>query len=106
MLSLVKKEVDLIDSVDYFMRNNAPFASTISFSWRSRFVILHHKVNEFVLKIYCDKEQFGHFIDQYVNDMIREIKVNKKLNEAGWDNQVVFLDRIEQTPDYFESAAF
>ena len=106
MLSLVKKEVDLIDSVDYFMRNNAPFASTISFSWRSRFVILHHKVNEFVLKIYCDKEQFGHFIDQYVNDMIREIKVNKKLNEAGWDNQVVFVDRIEQTPDYFESAAF
>ena len=106
MLSLVKKEVDLIDSVDYFMRNNAPFASTIYFSWRSRFVILHHKVNEFVVKIYCDKEQFGHLIDQYVNDMIREIKVNKKLNEAGWDNQVVFVDRIEQTPDYFESAAF
>ena len=106
MLSLVKKEVDLIDSVDYFMRNNAPFASTISFSWRSRFVILHHKVNEFVFKIYCDKEQFGHFIDQYVNDMIREIKVNKKFNEAGWVNQVVFVDRIEQTPHYFESAAF
>ena len=106
MLSLVKKKVDLIDSVDYFMRNDAPFASTISFSGRSRFVILHHKVNEFVLKIYCYKEQFGHLIDQYVNNVIREIKVNKKVNDAGWDNQVVFVDRIEQTPDYFESAAF
>ena len=88
------------------MRNNAPFGSTISFSRRSRFVILHQKVNEFVLKIYCNKEQFGHLIDQYVNDVIREIKVNKKVNDAGWDNQVVFVDRIEQTPDYFESAAF
>ena len=45
-------------------------------------------------------------MDHYVNDMIREIKVNKKLNDAGWDNQVVFVDRIEQTPDYFESAVF
>ena len=106
MLSLVKKKVDLIDSVEYFMRNNAPFASTISFSRRSRFVILHHKVNEFALKIYCDKEQFGHLIDQYVNDVIREIKVNKKVNDAGWDNQVVFVDRIEQTPDHFGTAAF
>ena len=88
------------------MRNDVPFASTISFSRRSRFVILHHKVNEFALKIYCYKEQLGHLIDQYVNDMIREIKFNKKVNDAGWDNQVVFVDRIEQTPDYFESAAF
>ena len=58
------------------------------------------------LKSTTIRKSLDNLMDHYVNDMIREIKVNKKLNDAGWDNQVVFVDRIEQTPDYFESAVF
>ena len=51
------------------MKNYANFASSISFSQSSRFVILDHSVNEeFILKIYYDKERFGHLIDQFVNE--------------------------------------
>ena len=85
------------------MKNNTPFAR------RSRFVILDRCVNgndEFVLKIYYDKEQYEHLIDQYVNEMIREIKSNMIPNDAGWDNQFVLVDRIENSPDYFESTVF
>lgn len=69
MISLLKHKVDLLDSVEIFMKNYANFASSISFSQRSRFVILDHSVNEeFILKIYYDKERFGHLIDQFVNE--------------------------------------
>ena len=59
MISLVNKRLCLVDSLNFFMKNNAPSASTISFSQRSRFVILDHKIedNEFCIKIYYDKEQ-------------------------------------------------
>ena len=108
MISSIKKRLDLVDSLDFFMRNNAPFASTISFSRRSRFVILEHEIkgNEFCIKIYCDKEQFGHLITQFVNEMIREIKGNKKLNDAGWDNSAVFVNETETTSEYFEYCVF
>lgn len=59
-MSSIKKRSDLIDSVDYFMKNNSPFASALSFSRRCRFVILDHcsnyndDIDEFVLKIYYD----------------------------------------------------
>ena len=85
------------------MKNNTPFAR------RSRFVILDRCVNgndEFVLKISYDKEQYEHLIDQYVNEMICEIKSNMIPNDAGWDNQFVLVDRIENSPDYFESTVF
>lgn len=85
------------------MKNNTPFAR------RRRFVILDRCVNgndEFVLKIYYDKEQYEHLIDQYVNEMICEIKSNMIPNDAGWDNQFVLVDRIENSPDYFESTVF
>lgn len=69
MISLLKHKVDLLDSVEIFMKNYANFASSISFSQSSRFVILDHSVNEeFILKIYYDKERFGHLIDQFVNE--------------------------------------
>ena len=36
--------------------------------------------------------------------MVREIKGNKRLNDAGWDNQLVIVDSIENSSNYFESA--
>ena len=74
MILLIKKRPCLVDSLEFFMKSNAPFASTISFSQRSRFVILDHEIegNEFRIKIYYDKEQFVHLITQYVNEMICE----------------------------------
>ena len=106
-MSLVKS-LNLIDSVDYFMKQYAPFASTIPFSRRSRFVILDHCVREteFTIKIYYDKEQFGHLITQFVNEMIRETKGNEELNIAGWDNTVVFVDETERASEYFEYFCF
>ena len=52
-MSLLKKNIDLVKSVDYFMRNNVPFCLNISFERRSRFVILDYSVDaeEFTLKI-------------------------------------------------------
>lgn len=38
--------------------------------------------------------------------MICEIEINKKLNDAGWNNQVVFVEEIEWSNNYFESAIF
>ena len=108
MISSIKKRLDLVDSLDFFMRNNAPFASTISFSRRSRFVILEHEIkgNEFCIKIYYDKEQFGHLTTQFVNEMIREIKGDKKLNDAGWDNSAVFVNETETASEYLECCVF
>ena len=107
-MSLLKKNIDLVNSVDYFMRNNVPFCLNISFQRRSRFVILDYSVDaeEFTLKIYYDKEQFGHLIDEYEKDMIRAIKVNRKLNDADWDNSVVFVDECERIAEYFEFPFF
>lgn len=107
MISLLKHKVDLLDSVEIFMKNYANFASSISFSQRSRFVILDHSVNEeFILKIYYDKERFGHLIDQFVNEMIREIKSNKELNDDGWNNTVVFVKHVNNFAEYFNSCFF
>ena len=50
---------------------------------------------EFVLKIYYDKDQFEHLIDQYVNEMLAELKNNKKLYDAGWDVHNIIIDRFE-----------
>ena len=106
--SLLKKNIDLVNSVDYFMRNNVPFCLNISFERRSRFVILDYSVDaeEFTPQIYYDKEQFGHLIDEYEKDMIRAIKVNRKLNDADWDNSVVFVDECERIAEYFEFPFF
>ena len=107
-MSLLKKNIDLVNSVDYFMRNNVPFCLNISFERRSRFVILDYSVDaeEFTPQIYYDKEQFGHLIDEYEKDMIRAIKVNRKLNDADWDNSVVFVDECERIAEYFEFPFF
>ena len=95
-MDIFKKEVSLVNSVDFSMKNSAPFASNILFHKRS-FVILDHSVNdsEFTVKINYNKKEFGHLIVDYVNQMIREIKDNKKLNDAGWDNTTVFIDEKE-----------
>ena len=84
-MSIFKKEVDLVNSVDFFMKNYALFASSISFS-RRRFVILDHsgKDIEFIVKINYDKDEFGHLITQFIGEMIRSIKENKELNDASF----------------------
>lgn len=90
-MSLLKKNIDLVNSVDYFMRNNVPFCLNISFERRSRFVILDYSVDaeEFNLKIYYDKEQFDHLIDQYVNEMLSTLKNSKKLYDQ--DGTLIML---------------
>ena len=43
---------------------------------------------------------------QFVNEMICEIKGNKKLNDAGWDNSAVFVNETETASEYFECCVF
>ena len=97
----LKKEVDLLNSIDFFMKNYAPFASKISFS-RRRFVILDHIVRdiEFTVKINYDKYEFAHLISEYVKEIIKEIMENEELNYAGWNNSTVFIDESEVS-EYF-----
>ena len=61
-------------------------------------MILDHSVDneEFVLKIYYDKDQFEHLIDQYVNDLLAELKNNKKLYDAGWDSIIPLLIGLKE----------
>ena len=61
-------------------------------------MILDHSVDneEFVLKIYYDKDQFEHLIDQYVNDLLAELKNNKKLYDAGWDSIISLLIGLKE----------
>ena len=75
-MNILKKEVDLVNSVDFFMKNYAPFASKISFHQR-RFVILGYSINdtEFTVKINFDKEEFDLLIFQYVSEMTKAIKI-------------------------------
>ena len=105
-MDILKKEVDLINSVNFFMKNYAPFASSILFSWR-RFVILDYSINDigFTVKINNDKEEFGHLIYQFVSEMIKAIKENKKLNDVGWNNTTVFVDE-QEVSENFEYCVF
>ena len=107
MISLVNKRLCLVDSLDFLKKNNAPSASTISFSQRSSFVILDHEIedNEFCIKIYYNKEQFNHLITLFVNEMKSEIK-GDKLNDAGWDNSTVFVEETETASEYFGCCFF
>ena len=54
-------------------------------------MILDHSVDseEFALKIYYDKEQFDHLIDQYVNEMLSTLKNSKKLYDQ--DGTLIML---------------
>ena len=61
---------------------------------------------EVVLKIYYDKDQFEHLIDQYVNELLAELKNNKKLYDAGWDVHSIIIDRFEGACDYFNDAVY
>ena len=105
-MSILKKEVDLVNSADFFMTNCTPFASSISFSPRS-FVTLDHSVKdiEFIGKINYDKDEFDHLITQFVGKMIKSIKENKELNDAGWDNSTVFVDE-QEVSEYFGYCVF
>ena len=89
--------MSLIDACHDFMKEVAPSISNSFFSRRSGFVILDHSVDneEFFLKIYYDKDQFEHLIDQYVNEMLAELKNNKKLYDAGWDVHNITIDRFK-----------
>ena len=71
-------------------------------------MILDHSVDneEFVLKIYYDKEQFEHLINEYVKEMLCELKNSKKLYDAGWDVHNIITDRFEVTRDYFNDAVY
>ena len=62
---------------------------------------------EVVLKIYYDKDQFEHLIDQYVNEMLAELKNNKKLYDAGWGVHNIIIDRFEVAcGSYFNDAVY
>ena len=105
-MSILKKEVDLLNSIDFFLKNYAPFCSKMSFNQR-RFAILDHSVHdfEFTVKINYDKEEFGHLVYQYVSEMIKASKENKELNDAGWDNSTVFVDETKVS-EYFGYCVF
>ena len=94
----------LNDACNNFLQEVAPFVNEISFSRRSRFVILDHSVDseEFALKIYYDKEQFDHLIDQYVNEMLSTLKNSKELYDAGWDTHNVIVDNSITSWQYFD----
>ena len=74
------------------MKNYAPFCSEMYFH-RRRFVIHYYSIRdtEFTVKIHFDKDEFGHLIDQYIKEMIKCIRENMILRNAGWMNDTVFL---------------
>ena len=94
----------LNDACNNFLQEVAPFVSEISFSRRSRFVILDHSVDneKFVLKIYYDKEQLDHLIEQYVNEMLSTLKNSEKLYDAEWDTHNVIVDNSVTSWQYFD----
>ena len=100
--------MSLINVCHDFMNEVAPSIGGIFFSRRSRFLILDHSVDnkEFVLKIYYDKEQCEHLINEYVKEMLYELKNSKKLHDAGWDVHNIITDRFEVTRDYFNDAVY
>lgn len=100
------KDVDLIHSVCFFMKNYTPFCSEISFHQR-KFVILSHSIKdtEFTVKIDYGKEEFDHLIHQYVSDMIKVIRENQILRKSGWMNDTVFVNETD-TSDYFGYCVF
>ena len=71
-------------------------------------MILDHSVDneEFVLKIYHDKEQFEHLINEYVKETLCELKNSKKLYDAGWDIHNIITNRFEVACDYFNNALY
>ena len=105
-MDIFKKEVELIHSVCFFMKNYAPFCSEISFH-QNRFAILDCLIKEaeFTVKIDYYKEEFEHLIHQYVSDMIKAIRENKILRESGWMNDTVFVNAAD-TCDYFGHCVF
>ena len=102
--------MSLIDACHDFMKEvAAPSIGSSSFSRRNRFVILDHSADneEFILKIYNYRDQFEHLIDQYVNEMLAELKNNKKLYDAGWDVHNIIIDRFEVAcGGYFNDAVY
>ena len=100
--------MSLIDDCNDFVRELVPFISEISFSRRSRFLIIDHSVGneEFVLKLYYDRVQFCHLIDQYVSELLAALRESKKLYDAGWDIHNVIIDRFEVACEYFNDAVY
>ena len=100
--------MSLIDGCNDFVREAATFVCEISFSRRSRFVILDHSVDieEFVLKPYYHKKQFEHLIDRYVNEILSAIKNSKKLYDAGWEIHNVIVHRFNVACDYFGDVVY
>ena len=100
--------MSLIDICHDFMKEVAPFIGSISFSRRSSFVILNHNVDndKFVRKMCYDKEQFEHLIDEYVKEILCELKNSKKLYDAGWDVHNIITDRFEVACDYSNHAVY
>ena len=66
------------------MKNYTPFCSEIFFHRRG-FVIHYYSIHdtEFTAKIHFDKDEFGHLIDQYIKEIIKCIRENMILRNAG-----------------------
>ena len=96
------KEVNLLNFVDFFMNKRAPFCSKISLHQRTFVILDHYRVCdfEFTVKINYDKKEFGHLIDQYVMEMIKAIKENKELCDAGWNNSDVHAEETEVSESF------
>ena len=100
--------MSLIDVCHDFIKEVASFVSSISLSRRSRFVILDYSVDneEFVVKIFYDKEQFEHLIDNYTKEVIDKLKQNKRLYDAGWDVHSLVVAQFEASCNYFNDTIF
>ena len=57
-------------------------------------------IHQFTIKINCDKDEFGHLIDQYVQEMICAIRTNQFLRDSGWWNDTVFVSE-QEVSEYF-----
>ena len=103
---LKEVEANLINSVNSFMQRCAPFCSKISLHQR-RFVILDHSACDldFTLKINYDNKGLGHLIHQYLTEIIKAIKENKDLYDAGWNNFDVLVEETEVS-EYFRYCVF
>ena len=98
---MFKNEVNLIHSFCFFMKHSAPFVSDICFRQR-RLVILDYSIykTQFTVNINYDKEEFGHLIDQYVQETVRAIRTYQNLRDCGWWNDTVFVSE-QEVSEYF-----
>ena len=88
-----------IDVCHKFMKEVAPYVGKFS---KRRFVLRDYSVNDemFEIKVSYCKDQFEHLIQEFVQEMIEELK-KSKLFKHCWAVHCILCEEIETPDEYF-----